>query len=85
MAAGDIYTVDFHCTLPELYPGWFSFSPAIAEGTVHQYNMCDWIDNAITLQMGHSEGPIYGYMRLPCRIELNGRLGAQNPTEMRVG
>jgi ABC-type polysaccharide/polyol phosphate transport system ATPase subunit len=74
MLPGDVYTVDFHLDLPELYPSHFSFSPAIADGTLHSYRMCDWIDNAITLQMGHGEGQIYGYMRLPCRVELNARL-----------
>ena len=34
MAAGDVYTVDFHLQLPELYPSSFSFSPAIADGTL---------------------------------------------------
>jgi hypothetical protein len=36
--------------------------------------MCDWIDNAITLQMGNGDGQIYGYLHLPCRIEVNARL-----------
>jgi len=31
MLPGDIYTVDFHVDLPELYPASFSFSPAIAD------------------------------------------------------
>jgi homopolymeric O-antigen transport system ATP-binding protein len=74
MSAGDIYTVDFRVQLPILYASSFSFSPAIADGTLHHYTTCDWIDNAITLQMGHGEGPIYGYMHLPCRVEVNARL-----------
>ncbi len=74
MAPGDIVTVDFHVDLPELYPSSFSFSPALADGTLHHYQMCDWIDNAITLQMGHSEAQIYGYMHLPCKVEINARL-----------
>ena len=52
----------------------FSFSPAIADGTLLGYQMCDWIDNAIALQMSRSEGQVYGYMRLPCRVEVNARL-----------
>jgi hypothetical protein len=36
--------------------------------------MCDWIDNAVTLQMGHGDGEVYGYLHLPCRVELNARL-----------
>lgn len=74
MEPGDVTTVDFHLELPELYPSAFSFSPAIADGTLHSYRMCDWIDNAVTLQMGHSERQIYGYIHIPCRVEVNARL-----------
>lgn len=76
MAAGDVCTVDFHVDIPWLYPGSFSFSPAIADGTLHEYTMCDWIDNALTLQMGHGEGPVYGYIHLPCRVAVNSRLAS---------
>jgi ABC-type polysaccharide/polyol phosphate transport system ATPase subunit len=82
MAPGDVYTVDFHIDLPQLYPSFFSFSPAIADGTLHSYRMCDWIDNALTMQMGHSDGQIYGYLHLPCKVELNARL--QPPPEATV-
>jgi ABC-type polysaccharide/polyol phosphate transport system ATPase subunit len=81
MRAGDRITVDFHLELPEMYPSEFSFSPAIADGTLESYTMCDWIDNAIALQMGHGEGPIYGYLRLPCRVEINARLKAEPAVE----
>lgn len=74
MWPGDTTTVDFHITLPELYPASFSFSPAIADGNLTEYKMCDWIDNALTLQMGHGEGQVYGYLHLPCRVEVNSRL-----------
>ena len=74
MSAGDTITVDFHVDVPELYPASFSFSPAIADGTLMGYQMCDWIDNALALQMGRSEGQIYGYMHLACRVEVNARI-----------
>ena len=76
MEAGDIYTVDFHIDLPQLYPASFSFSPAIADGPLQTYQMCDWIDNAIALQMSRSKSQVYGYLRLPCRVEVNSRLAA---------
>jgi len=79
MSAGDVYTVDFHLQIPELYPSAFSFSPAIADGTLQTYRTCDWIDNAIVLQMGPSDGQIYGYIHLPCRVELNRRLAQHTP------
>ena len=71
MAAGDVFTVDFHVQLPELYASPFSFSPAIADGTLHNYTNCDWIDNAVVLQTSPGEDQIYGYLHLPCRVELN--------------
>jgi len=70
----DVVTVDFHIALPELYPSCFSFSPAVADGTLTEYQMCDWIDNALALQMARSQGQIYGYLHLPCKIEVNARL-----------
>ena len=33
--------------------------------------MCDWIDNAVTVQMTAPATRLYGYMHLPCRVELN--------------
>ena len=82
---GDIVTVDFHVDLPELYPASFSFSPAIADGTLMGYQMCDWIDNAITLQMGRSEAQIYGYIHLPCRVEVNARIRTERQLENQLG
>lgn len=79
MAAGDIYTIDFHVQLPELYPSAFSFSPAIADGTLHSYRTCDWVDNAIVLQMGPGDGEVYGHIHLPCRVELNRSLATRSP------
>jgi ABC-type polysaccharide/polyol phosphate transport system ATPase subunit len=76
MASGDVYTVDFHLKLPHLYPSSFSFSPAIADGTLLSYSICDWVDNAITLQMSNTNQPVYGHIHLPCRVELNRALKA---------
>jgi hypothetical protein len=79
MQPGDITTVDFYVDLPELYPAAFSFSPAIADGTLIGYQMCDWIDNAVSLQMGRSEAQIYGYIHLGCRVEVNARIRTERP------
>lgn len=82
MHAGDACTVDFQLQVPEFYPGHFSLSPAIANGTLHSYTMSDWIDNALILQMAHGSGQVYGYLHIPCKVELNGRLkrtGAAEP------
>ena len=76
LMSGEICTVDFHVQLPALYPTCFSFSPAVADGTLEHYAICDWIDNALALQMGRSDGPIYGQFQLTCRVEVNSKIGA---------
>jgi lipopolysaccharide transport system ATP-binding protein len=75
MHAGDITTVDFHIDLPMLYASTFSFSPAIADGTLEEYAICDWVDNAAVLPMMRSANPIYGHLHLKCRVEVNARIG----------
>ncbi len=86
MAPGDVHTVDFHLELPILYPGHFSFSPAIADGPLEDYTMCDWVDNAVTLSMNPGAGPVYGFMHIPTRIEWNRTLAETLPgTEVRLG
>jgi ABC-type polysaccharide/polyol phosphate transport system ATPase subunit len=70
MDAGETLTVDFLLDIPELYPGSFSFSPFITDTAT-----CDSIDNAITIQMARGEGPVYGYVQWPCRVELEHAVG----------
>jgi ABC-type polysaccharide/polyol phosphate transport system ATPase subunit len=69
MRNGEVCTVDFHLDIPEFYPGTFSFSPSVFDIPVGEISICDWIDNAVTVQMARGEGPVYGYIQLPCRIE----------------
>jgi hypothetical protein len=76
MRGGDVVTVDFYVELPVLYAGTFSFSPAIANGTLDHYSTCDWIDNAMVLQMEYAQDAIYGQQHLPCRVAVNARVGA---------
>ncbi|HVW83675.1 MAG TPA: ABC transporter ATP-binding protein [Bryobacteraceae bacterium] len=69
---GETVTVDFQFEIPELYPGAFSFSPWVRDDAVGE--VTDWIDNAMTIQMAKGEGPVYGYVQLPCRVELDSAL-----------
>ena len=72
---GEVCTVDFYIDLPVLYASLFSFSPAIADGTLDHYATCDWIDNAVVLPMERSEAPIYGQLHFPCRVQVNTKIG----------
>jgi hypothetical protein len=72
--------VDFHLRLPSLYSDSLSLSPAVANGSIDRHAVCDWIDNAVVMEMTKPEGPIYGHLRFPCRIEINAHLEAHTQT-----
>jgi hypothetical protein len=44
--------------------------------------MCDWIDNALVVQMSRSDNETYGYLHLPCRVEVNARLRENPPAPL---
>lgn len=50
--AGVIYTVAFRMALPELHPGNYAISPTVADGDEANTVMCDWVENARTVQIG---------------------------------
>ena len=83
-APGDIYTFDFRIELPELYPAHFSFTPAVANGTVETYDVCDWIENAVTLQAEKGR-KVYGFLHLPCQIRVNSVLRNRVPVADPLG
>lgn len=75
LASGERCTVDLAFSLPEFYPGFFSFSPSVSSSPVndHQENgsgtaTCDCVDNALTLQMERSAGGVYGCLHVPARV-----------------
>src|SRR6185295_9537122 len=65
--AGDRLSVDFVMDLPLLHAGFYYFSPAVADGTLDQYDMCDWIDNACAIEV-IQRTTTYGHMRIPMRV-----------------
>jgi hypothetical protein len=65
--AGDRLSVDFVMDLPFLHAGFYYFSPAVADGTLDQYEMCDWIDNACAIEV-IQRTTTYGHMRIPMRV-----------------
>lgn len=66
---GQIYTVDFHIRLPVLQPGHYYLTPAVANGTHRDSEMCDFVENALNLTLKQRE-TVYGYLKMGCRIEL---------------
>jgi hypothetical protein len=67
VTAGDRLSVDFVMDLPFLHSGFYYFSPAVADGELNQYEMCDWIDNACAVDLVE-RSTTYGHIRIPVRI-----------------
>src|SRR5436309_3246557 len=65
--AGDRISVDFVLDLPLLQQGFYYFSPAVADGMLDQYDICDWIDNACAVEI-MQKTTTYGYMRVPTKV-----------------
>jgi energy-coupling factor transporter ATP-binding protein EcfA2 len=84
MRDGDVVTVDFHVELPALYASTFSFSPAIADGSLDTYTVCDWIDNALVAPMARTEQQIYGLVHLKCRVEVSHKARVTHKTTLVV-
>jgi len=67
--AGERLSVDFVMDLPFLHAGFYYFSPAVADGTLDRYEMCDWIDNACAIEVVQ-RSTTYGHMRIPVRVRV---------------
>ena len=64
--AGSRLSVDFVMDVPFLQAGFYYFSPALADGTLDEYEMCDWVDNAYALEVVERSAT-YGHMRVPVK------------------
>jgi ABC-type polysaccharide/polyol phosphate transport system ATPase subunit len=65
---GQIITSDFSVKFPNLAPGSYSISPAVAKGSVLRHDQCDWIDNALVFTLG-SQSLVYGMMRMDVEVQ----------------
>ncbi len=70
MMSGEICTVDFRTWIcPTLNASSFSFSPAVADGTLNHYSILrlDLITQS-RCKMGPSDALAYGQFHFPCRV-----------------
>ena len=63
---GDETIVDFRLTMPHLAPGIYSVSVAVSDGSIGEFEVCDYIEDAITFTIKAGARHISGYMELPC-------------------
>ena len=65
--AGTRLSVDFVMDLPLLQKGFYHFSPAVADGTLDHYEICDWIENASAVEVVQRT-VTHGQLRIPMRV-----------------
>jgi ABC-type polysaccharide/polyol phosphate transport system ATPase subunit len=63
---GQVATVDFRLRLPEVAAGRYSFAPAICEGTLLDFSICDLAEDAAEMRVLPGDAPVRGTMRIPC-------------------
>jgi ABC-type polysaccharide/polyol phosphate transport system ATPase subunit len=66
MSPGDAVNVDFHCAIPELAPGTYRTSIAVCDGNVEDYQVCDYLEDAIEFNAKSGARASKGYFHLPC-------------------
>ena len=64
MLPGDIHAVEFHWRMPELAAGRYFISVAVSEGTLDEFGVCDYVEDALSFESSRTD--IAGYMRIPC-------------------
>lgn len=64
MDRGDTQSVEFRWTMPELTAGQYFISIAVSAGTLLDYAVCDYIEDALAFESVRSN--VAGYMRIPC-------------------
>ncbi len=77
--AGEIFSACFRFEIPNLRPGSYSISPAVARGNIWEHRIEDWIDNAYIVNLT-DRGLIYGQMRWPVQVRYR-RVPAQEAAE----
>jgi lipopolysaccharide transport system ATP-binding protein len=63
VAPGTLDTIDFHWVMPDLGAGRYFISVAISEGTLDEFGVCDYVEDAISIE---AAGSVAGYVKLPC-------------------
>jgi ABC-type polysaccharide/polyol phosphate transport system ATPase subunit len=64
-------TIDFRITMPRLASGRYSISVAISDGSIGEFEVCDYIEDAVSFDAAQFDPladsrPVTGYMEWPC-------------------
>jgi len=65
-APGQITTINFHWAMPALTPGSYHISLAITDGSLEDFKVCDYIENALGVEVAARATAAPGYLELRC-------------------
>jgi ABC-type polysaccharide/polyol phosphate transport system ATPase subunit len=72
LPSGDQIACDFTFSVPELYPGSYRISVALSEGTVEDFNVCDYVEDCLSIFVEGRKEAVRGYLRLRCQTTVRG-------------
>lgn len=78
--AGNCFRVSFSWTAPRLVRQRCTFTIALADGDLNVFEVCDYVEDLLTL---HFEGPdraAVGYIQIPCRVRTDVSEASAIPT-----
>lgn len=84
LAADAAISCDFKFTLPELYPGKYGISVGLSEGTLEDFNVCDYVEDCLSLVVNGKREDVRGYLRLPCQVSVKDPGSLENPDHIPV-
>jgi len=68
---GETHTIDFHCLLPGLAPGRYYISVAVSEGSIYDFRVCDYVEDAIVVDAIAGGNDVRGYVALKCSVAIH--------------
>ena len=72
LVAGETRTLDFHWVLPEMAPGEYSISLAMADGNVETYEFCDYAEDVVKFAvLAAKDGTVHGRGLFALRCEVD--------------
>ena len=64
--AGEQFTIDFKMTMPRLAPGAYFISVAVSDGSLGEFEVCDYREDSVRFEVSAGARHVSGYMELPC-------------------
>jgi lipopolysaccharide transport system ATP-binding protein len=65
---GDCYALSFRWTAPRFVKQRYTFTIAVAEGDLTSFEVCDYVEDLLSLEFDGPDSSDSGYIQLPCCV-----------------